>query len=35
VSLFPDAARAAGIGYDELVDRLVKLALARAVGVGA
>lgn len=28
-SLFPDAARAAGIAFPELVDRLVKLALVR------
>ncbi|HXW77586.1 MAG TPA: D-alanine--D-alanine ligase [Candidatus Eremiobacteraceae bacterium] len=34
LSLYPDAARAAGIGYDQLVDRLVKAALSRA-GVGA
>ncbi|MBC7104656.1 MAG: D-alanine--D-alanine ligase, partial [Firmicutes bacterium] len=26
-SLFPDAARAAGIGFEELVERLVHLAL--------
>ena len=30
LSLFPDAARAAGIGYDALVDRLVRLALGRS-----
>ena len=29
VSLFPDAARAAGIGYDQVVERLVNLAWSR------
>lgn len=32
LSLFPDAAAAAGIGYDALVDRLVRMALSRARG---
>ena len=34
LSLFPDAARAAGIGYDALVDRLVRLALGRSKARG-
>lgn len=34
-SLFPDAARAAGLSYDALVERLVTLALARAQGAHA
>jgi D-alanine-D-alanine ligase len=34
LSLFPDAARAAGIDFDELCDRLVGHARLRVVGGG-
>ena len=34
LSLFPDAARAAGIEFDELCDRLVRHARLRVVGGG-
>jgi D-alanine-D-alanine ligase len=35
LSLIPDAARAAGISFDALIERLVQSALGRAQGVGA
>jgi D-alanine-D-alanine ligase len=34
-SLVPQAAEAAGIGFDELVERILELALARSAAAGA
>jgi len=34
-SLLPQAAEAAGIGFDELVERILELAWARAQGAAA